>query len=152
MADMGTIGYATVQLQTSRLETLPGDIEGLRAGIEALKAAGAETDGGGPEMRMPLGATVAVLEERERESQEVEREIERLEGATVPRRTRELERLEGEIGPLRARAEVVGKAAAEARRRREVQFGEGGEDELEVRGRWYRGVEGGVRGMLGVEG
>ena len=55
---------------------------------------------------------------------------------------RELRRLEGE----RERAVAAAREAVE--RKREG----GGADELEMRGRWLRAVEGGLRRMLEVEG
>ena len=63
---------------------------------------------------------------------------------------RELERLEGELKPLEVRRAGMVAAAGESRRRKE-EGERGGGDDLEVRGRWYRGVETGLRGMLGVE-
>ncbi len=67
----------------------------------------------------------------------------------LPRKTRELERAESEVKKLEGERERVVGQAGEAMRRREE--GEGG-DELEMKGRWLRGVDGGLRGMLGVEG
>ena len=102
-------------------------------------------------MTLPLPATLELLARREAEVAELDRQIATLGNSTLPRKTRELERLESEVAPLQTRAEVMKESAAEARRRREVKFGDGGEDELEVRGRWYRSVETGVKGMLDVE-
>ena len=64
---------------------------------------------------------------------------------------RELERLENELRPLEAQKTVAVNTAKEARRRKEE--GERGiGDDLELKGRWYRSVEKGLKDMLDVEG
>ena len=68
----------------------------------------------------------------------------------MPRKARELELLERELKPLEVQKAGAVAAAKDARRRKEE--GERGlGDELELKGRWYRGVELGLREMLGVE-
>ena len=69
---------------------------------------------------------------------------------TLPRKTRELERLGNELKPLEAQKTIAVTTAKEARKRREE--GERGlGDDLELKGRWYRSVETGLKEMLGVE-
>lgn len=65
----------------------------------------------------------------------------------LPRKQRERERLEGELHPLLNLKKTVVAQAREARQRRE----EGGIDEMEQRGRWYRASETALREVLGVE-
>ena len=60
-----------------------------------------------------------------------------------------MERAESELKTIEGqRKKMVGQAREAMRRREEGN----GADELEMRGRWVRGVEGGLKGMLGVEG
>jgi hypothetical protein len=68
----------------------------------------------------------------------------------LPIKTRELERLEAELQPLEVRRLGSAASAREAQRRKEQALNGAGDD-LEERGRWWRGVEGGLKGMLGVE-
>jgi hypothetical protein len=68
----------------------------------------------------------------------------------VPRKTKELERLNAELQPLEVKRLGSTASANEAKRRKEEALGGVGDD-LEERGRWWRGVESGVKGMLGVE-
>lgn len=67
----------------------------------------------------------------------------------LPRKARELEKEEKELRGKEARREAVAVGAREAISRKEEG---GGVDELEGRGRWLKGVEAGLRGMLEVEG
>lgn len=66
----------------------------------------------------------------------------------LPRKTRELEKAESELRGVEEQREDVVAEAREALRRREEG---GGGDELERRGRWLKGVETGLRGMLEAE-
>ena len=68
----------------------------------------------------------------------------------LPPKQRELEKAENELKGLEAQKEVVVQGAREAMRSRE----DGAEvaDELELRGRWLKGVESGLRAMLEVKG
>ena len=154
--------WEAVELQRVALETLPAEIEVLQRRVEELKREGKQQEAeaeaamkgmGDPErLSMGLGGIKQLMMERGEESAELDREIARLEAVTSGTLTQQVERLEAEVGPVLERAQVMRGRAEEARRRRDVKFGEGGEDELEVRGRWYRGVEKGLREMLEVEG
>lgn len=97
---------------------------------------------------MPLEKTLDMVEEKERERAELDRQLEQLQGI-VPRKTRELERLNAEVQPLEVKRLGSMASAREARRRKEEALGGVGDD-LEERGRWWRGVEGGLKGMLDV--
>jgi chromosome segregation ATPase len=139
--------YEHIQMQTTQLQELPEKIKGLQAIIEELRAA--QQPGSNPTLNMPLEKTLELVEERERERAELDRQIEQLQG-TLPRKTRELERLNAELQPLEVKRLGSTAAAREAKRRKEEALGGVGDD-LEERGRWYRGVESGLKTMLNVE-
>lgn len=139
--------YETIQLQTAQLRELPEKIVGLQARIDELRAA--QQPGSNPTLNLPLEKTLALVEERERERAELDRQLEQLQ-VMVPRKTRELERLNAELQPLEVKKLGSTASAREAKRRKDEALGGVGDD-LEERGRWWRGVESGLNGMLGVE-
>ncbi|RDW77220.1 hypothetical protein BP6252_05273 [Coleophoma cylindrospora] len=136
-----------IQLQTTQLKDLPAQIVGLESSIEQLKAS--QEPGPNPSLNMPLEKTLNLVEEREKQRAELDRQLEQLQ-SLVPRKTRELERLQSELQPLEVKRLGTTASAREAKRRKEEALGGIGDD-LEERGRWWRGVEGGLKGMLGVE-
>lgn len=138
--------YETVALQTTQLAELPAEIVGLEASIAEMQKKQAPALN--PGLGMGLDKTKALVLEREAERRELDRQLEILRQA-VPRKERELERLKGEVGPLEVKRMGSQAAAKEARRRKEEALGGGGDD-LEERGRWWRGVEGGLKSMLDV--
>ncbi|CZT46577.1 uncharacterized protein RSE6_07024 [Rhynchosporium secalis] len=139
--------YENIRLQTSQLQDLPQKIEGLENSIEELRAA--QQPGSNPRLNMPLEKTIAAVEERERQRAELDRQLEQLQ-VMVPRKTKELDRLNSELQPLEVKRLVSTTSAREAKRRKEEALGGVGDD-LEERGRWWRGVECGLKGMLEVE-
>jgi chromosome segregation ATPase len=139
--------YEHIQLQTVQLQELPEKIGQLQLSVQELRAA--QQPGSNPTLNMPLEKTLEIVEARERERAELDRQLEQLQGM-VPRKTRELERLNAELQPLEAKKLSSTAAAREAKRRKEEALGGVGDD-LEERGRWWRGVETGLKGMLGVE-
>jgi chromosome segregation ATPase len=139
--------YENIQMQTAQLQELPERIEALKLSVEELRAA--QQPGSNPTLNLPLEKTLALVEERERERAELDRQLEQLQ-AVLPRKTRELERLNAELQPLEVKRLGSTASAREARRRKEEALGGVGDD-LEERGRWWRGVESGLKGMLGVE-
>ncbi|EKD21496.1 uncharacterized protein L3040_006126 [Drepanopeziza brunnea f. sp. 'multigermtubi'] len=139
--------YENIRMQTSQLQKLPQTIQGLEASIKELRAV--QHPGSNPRLNMPLEKTLAAVEERERERAELDRQLEQLQ-VMVPRKTKELERLNAELQPLEAKRLGSTASAREAKRRKEEALGGVGDD-LEERGRWWRGVESGLKGMLGVE-
>lgn len=139
--------YEAVQLQKSQLKELPGKVVELQATIDNLKA-DQEPDTN-PNLNLPLDKTLALVEEKEREQAELDRQLELLQ-ATLPRKTRELERLEAELQPLEVRRLGATASARESQRRKEEALGGIGDD-LEERARWWRGIESGLRVMLSVE-
>jgi len=141
--------YESIQLQVTQLRELPEKIENLQDSIAELKAA--QEPGSNPNLNLPLEKTLALVEEREREQAELNRQLEQLQAA-LPRKTWDLKRLEAELQPLEVKRLGSMSSAKEAKRRKEEALGGGGGDDLEERGRWWRGVESGLKGMLGVEG
>jgi hypothetical protein len=139
--------YDAVQLQTTQLQELPDKIKGLQASIDRLKAS--QEPGSHPTLNLPLQKTWVLVEERVRERAELDRQLEHLK-TMVPRKTKELERLNAELQHLEAKRLANTASAREAKRRKEEALGGAGDD-LEDRGRWWRGVESGLKGMLGVE-
>jgi hypothetical protein len=142
------IKHQDIQMQTMQLQELPETIEGFERSIEEFKAA--QQPGSNPLMSMPLDKTLVMVKEKERERAELDRQIEQLQ-SLVPRKTKELERLNAEVQPLEVKRAGSVAAAKEAKRRKEEALGGVGDD-LEERGRWWRGVEGGLKGMLEIEG
>ena len=139
--------YENIQMQTTQLQGLPEKIEALQSSVEELRAA--QQPGSNPTLNLPLEKTIALVEERERERAELDRQLEQLQ-VMVPRKTKELERLNAELQPLEVKRLGSTASAREAKRRKEEALGGVGDD-LEERGRWWRGVESGLKGMLGVE-
>ena len=144
--------YETIELQTTLLSSLPSQIDVLNHTLEDLRrrnrrASGDEGADDRPEMNMPLPATQDLVEERKARLEEVESQLKALRQG-LPRQTRALEQEERELGKLQGERE---RAVREAREAVERKRAGGGADEMEMRGRWLRGVEGGLKGMLGVE-
>ncbi|KAK3172444.1 hypothetical protein OEA41_005766 [Lepraria neglecta] len=144
--------YETITLQTTLLSSLPPQIEELDHTLVELRkqnqSAGNDTNETNLEMALPLPATLQLVEERKARLEEVNRQLKSLQQA-VPRQTRVLESEERELRKLEGER---GRAVQAAREAVERKSEGGGADELEMRGRWLRGVEGAVRGMLEVEG
>lgn len=139
--------YEAIRLQTTQLQELPERIEELQASVDTLKAT--QAPGSNPTLNMPLEKTLDLVEERKKERAELDRQLEQLQ-VMVPRKTKELERLNAELQPLEVKRLGSTASANEAKRRKEDALGGVGDD-LEERGRWWRGVESGLKGMLGVE-
>lgn len=95
---------------------------------------------------MPLQPTLDLLNEREEQLADLDRQIEALRAA-LPLKREEIAALQDEVSILNTKKIRAVEEAKEARRRRE-NGGMG--DDLDERGRWLRGVEGGLRTMLEV--
>ena len=141
-------GYEKIQLQTTQLSELPESIANLETTIESLREkaqASQATISGDSSKTLPLPDTLRLLAEREGELENLDRQLASI-GAALPRKSREAEAVEREIAGLeRKRNEVVAQAK-EAQRRKE----EGESDGLEEMGRWYRGVEKSMNGLVGA--
>lgn len=139
--------YEQVGLRTEMLGRLPGEIEGLEERIRILREenqGAVEGMGGG----MGLEGILELTREKERQREEVESKLKSLQ-REMPGKGRELERLMGELEGLEREKEKAVEGAREAVRSRKTGGAVG--DELEMRGRWLKGCEEGLRGLLGVE-
>ncbi len=139
--------YGAISMQTTRLRDLPAQIEDIRESVTGLKATQAPNQN--PIMNLSLDRTIALVETKEEESAELDHVLERLH-AELARKTRTLERAEAELHPLDIKRLGSAAAAKEAKRRKDDALG-GIEDDLEERGRWWRGVESVLKVMLDAD-
>lgn len=154
-AQAGGIGdrYDVVDQGLRELEVLIAEVEGLEADVARIRGDVEAREGErrvvrSEDERMNLGIeeTEALVEEGRRRELDLERQIRILE-EELNRKTRECEEVEKELEGLEGRRNEVTKAVRDARRLKE----EGGRDRLEEQGRWYAGSEAVMRGLLGVE-
>lgn len=137
-----------MSLQTGQLSSLPESISSLESTISRLRAQQTPTNNN-PSLALPLPETQSLLSQRQAELDQLNQQIKTLQ-QTIPRKTREAERLEAELRPLEVQRAGTVAAANEAKRRKEE--GERGMgDDLEMKGRWYRSVEAGLKDMLELE-
>ena len=142
--------YETITLQTELLGTLPDQINGLSHTLKELRIRNRKNESEAderPEMNLPLDATREVVEGKKARLQEVEGQLKALR-QSLPRQMRALEQEERETRLLEVERTRVINAAREAMERK---MADGGIDEVEMRGRWLRGVESGMREMLEVK-
>ena len=155
------VKYEGVQAGKVLLETLPGEVQGLRVQVEELReevrrkqaeigGEGAGDEGGEGMQRdwryaMGMEATREALDERKRQAAEIDREIQELE-RRLPGKVRECERVERELEDMDRRKEEVTRQAKEVKGIRE----EGGRDLVGERGRWYTAQESVLKGLLQV--
>lgn len=136
--------YDAIKLQTTRLRDLPEKIRGREVSIAKMKAAQAPDYD--PTLNLPLDKTIALVEGKDQEAAELDQLLESLQTELL-RKTRDLERAETELQPLEIKRLASTAAAKEAKRRKDEALGGVG-DELEEQGRWWRGVEGGLKVIL----
>ncbi|KAH0565511.1 hypothetical protein GP486_001085 [Trichoglossum hirsutum] len=142
--------YLSITQQLTLLHTLPSQIENLQSSIAALQAAHPPPSSPiSASQTLPLPATISLLSSQKAELSLLDHQLNSLQ-ATLPRKTRELERLEAELRPLESKKLGSLAGAREARRRKEEAAG-GVADDLEMRGRWWRGVEAGLKELLDVD-
>ncbi|KAF3802157.1 60S ribosomal protein L37 [Colletotrichum gloeosporioides] len=139
--------YESVQLDTAKLKELPDKILELEEKVAELKES--QAPGQSPQMNLPLAKTLELVDDKKRQQQQLDRELEQLQ-AKVPRKRKEMERLQAELQPLEAKRQNSKAAAKEARRRKEGAGGD--EDDLEERGRWLRASEAALKQMLDIQG
>lgn len=137
------LGYESIQLQTTQLQTLPSEIANLEATITRLRDSSAPKSDN-PALSLPLQPTLELLSEREDELASIDAQIEALQSA-MPSKEAHVEQLRDEVTMANTRKIKAVDEAKDASRRRE-NGGMG--DELEERGRWLRGAETGLRTML----
>ena len=145
--------YEAVNEGMSVLERVPAEIEALRRQVEKLQSEIAMRQGqqdgqrnSDPRMQMSLSATEQALAEQRERNADIDRQIAELQ-KQMPAKVREVEKMDRELADLERRRNESTRLAVEGRRRRE----EGGRDEIEELGRWYRASEGVMKGLLGVE-
>lgn len=139
--------YEQVRLQTVTLERLPGQIDTLDEEVRRLREQNQEGEdemGGGVGME----AILELTRQKERQREEVEKELKTLQ-REMPGKGRELETLIEELKGLKREKEKAVEGAREAVKSRKTG-GEAGDD-VEMKGRWLKGCEEGLRGLLGVE-
>lgn len=142
------VGYETVRLQTTQLSSLPPQITSLNKTLASLRKTlqqNTPSTSDSSSLSLPLDATQSLVSERQKELAELNQQLKSLQQA-LPQKTRELEKAENELRLVEAQKEIAVQGARDAMGRR----GDGAEgaDDLEMRGRWLRGVEGTLRGML----
>ena len=142
-----SLRYDTITLQTLRLSELPETIRGLEISVALLKAA--QPPDHGVSLNLPLDKTIALVEAKEQEATELDQVLQNLQAELV-RKTKMLDRAETELQPLEIKRLASTAAAKEAKRRKDEALGGVGDD-LEERGRWWRGVETGLKVMLDVD-
>ena len=104
---------------------------------------------GNPSQRLPLPATLDLLNQREIEGDELQGSLRSLQ-STLSKRSRELERLENELRPLEIQQKAAILNAKEAIRRKGL--GEKGMgDCLELKGKWYQTVDSLIGDALDVQ-
>ena len=133
------------------LEEMPGVVAALEGRVEGLRRTEEEREGGeersaDPRLNLGLEETQSLIAQQRERSRELEARIREVQRA-LPAKMRECEGVEGELERLERRRDEVARMAGEARRTRE----EGGRDEMEETGRWYRSAETVLRGVVGVE-
>ena len=141
--------YEAVTLQTTHLSSLPKELSSLSDQLETLlaqrstqqKSAPASTT---PSQSLPLPATLSLLESHCTTLSDLDAELQALHEASA-QKNRDLEKLRRELKPLGVRRDDAVRKAIDAKEK----GGVGGE--MEVMGRWYRGIDNGLREMLGVK-
>ncbi|EXJ85465.1 hypothetical protein A1O1_05829 [Capronia coronata CBS 617.96] len=104
-----------------------------------------ENDEEDPRLNMALEPMQMALHEQEERNAELDRQIDLLQ-RQMPAKDREVEKMDRELAELEKRRNETTRLAVDLRRRRE----HGGRDEMEELGRWYRGSETVLRGVLGL--
>lgn len=140
-----------VQTKVAELERLPVEIEGLDAVIRELREhqdarEGKQTRRQDPRMNLSLAETDILVKQQKEKAAALDKQIAALQ-RQMPAKIRECEMAERELEALEKKRSEVSSAANEARRIKE----DGGRDELEEKGKWYRSAEIVLREMVGVD-
>ncbi|KAI9785645.1 MAG: hypothetical protein M1816_008268 [Peltula sp. TS41687] len=140
--------YETVQAQLSQARDLPLSIRELQEAVDSLRKDDDHMDADHPSQALSLPATLSLLAEEEASLKDLDREMVTL-NSTFTRKTKELEQVDVELAQLETQRQTSIKAAREAQRRKAGLDGDG--DDLEEKGRWWKGVSEGLQLMLEVE-
>lgn len=145
--------YSRVADGMAVLERLPEEVANLQREVDTLMAEVAEkqalagrSSSTDPRMNLSLEATETALQEQTRKNKEIDEQIEALQ-RQLPSKVREVDKMDRELAELEKRRNETTRVARDLQRRRL----EGGRDELEDMGRWYKSSETVLRGLLGVE-
>ena len=142
-----------VRVQTAVLEELPGRILELEGMVQVLRQQQASREGAGlaassadPRMNLSLDETTDLVAMQQERSRELDRQIAALE-RQMPAKVRECECVDRELERMEGKRNEAARMAMEAKKVKE----EGGRDELEEKGRWYRSAEMVLRSVVGVD-
>jgi chromosome segregation ATPase len=140
-----------VQMQMAGLARLPAEIEGMKAVISKLREQqdireGKQNKIEDPRMNLSLAETEELVKQQREKSAALDKQIAALQ-RQMPSKIRECENAEKELEALEKKRSEVSVAASTARK---IKDG-GGRDELEEKGRWYRGAETVLRDIVGVD-
>lgn len=140
-----------VQTKMAELERLPAEIEGLDAVIRELREEqdareGKQYRSEDPRMNLSLAETEELVKQQKEKAAALDKQIAALQ-RQMPAKIRECEMTERELEALERRRSEVSSAASAARKLKE----DGGRDELEEQGRWYRSAEIVLKEMVGVD-
>ena len=141
--------YEAISLQTTHLSLLPTEISFLNEELKSLLAQRSTqpeltTTSITPSQSLPLPATLSLLQSHQATVSDLDAELQALRDASA-QKDQDLKRLQRELKPLGSRRDEMVRKAVDAKEK----GGVGGE--MEVMGRWYRGVDSGLREMLGVK-
>lgn len=137
--------HSKVEQQTEQMRALPEDMVRLKETINVLQKAQAPVSQN-PMMNLPLPKVLELIAQRKAEVDRLDSQLLEYEN-TVESKDTELKRLQMELQPLEVQNTSATAAAKDARRRRDEGIGGIGDD-LEERGRWLRGVETTMKGIL----
>ena len=141
--------YEAISLQTTQLASLPTEIASLSEEFENLSSQRSTQQDSAPtsstpSQSLPLPATLSLLESHQATILDLDAELQALREASAQKQ-QDLKRLQKELKPLASKRDEMVRRAVDAKEK----GGVGGE--MEVMGRWYRGVDSGLREMLGVK-
>ena len=140
--------HEAITLQTTHLCSLPKQISTLNDELELLLAQHCIQQqlapaAAAPSQSLPLPATLSLLDSHHATLSDLDAELQALREASA-QKDRGLEKLRRELKPLGVRRDDVVRKAIDAKE------GGGVGGEMEIIGRWYKGVGNGLREVLDV--
>lgn len=139
-------GMAVLERLPEEVANLQREVDTLMAEVTEKQALAGRSSSTDPRMNLSLEATETALQEQTRKNKEIDEQIEALQ-RQLPSKVREVDKMDRELAELEKRRNETTRVARDLQRRRL----EGGRDELEDMGRWYKSSETVLRGLLGVE-
>ena len=130
----------TVREREAKVESLRQEVSSKESQIMSLNSPNTLTSDHSASKTNLLGLedTLNLISQLQSQLHQTTTKIQHLQTSTIPTKDRECERVERDLEALEMRKNEITEQAREARRRKEMG-GEGGRDEVEERGRWYRG-------------